>query len=160
MTARVDPATIAAIESEALCLGTERDTARESIRIFAVLGAWGHAYKYAHLPGMDAPQAPPICEWSIVRLPMTRGFQLVEADEPRAVPAMVCLVTGDDAETPIGLCAWCLDQPEDIYNIAIPSICRALASTSSATQRTTLPATPFRCTGLCQHGCGPGAAAW
>jgi hypothetical protein len=64
---------------------------------------------------MDAPQAPPIYECSIVRLPMTRGFQLVEDDEPGAVPAMVCLVTGEDAETPIGLVAWCSDQPEDIY---------------------------------------------
>jgi hypothetical protein len=112
MTARVNPETIVALEPVGL---PHHEAVREAIRTFAVLCAWAHPYQFEDLSGIDAPQAPPICECSIVRFPVTRGFQLVEADELGTVPAMVCLVTGDDAETPIGLVAWCCDQPGEIY---------------------------------------------
>jgi len=59
--------------------------------------------------------AGPIAELPIIRYSMSRTFQLAEDDEPDAVPAVVHVVTGLDAETPIGLVAWCRDRWEDVF---------------------------------------------
>lgn len=109
MTARVDPDTIAA-----LCLVPARDPVLEALRIFC--GAYEWALPDAGwLPGVYPTLAPPSCECSIIRYPMTRGFCFAELDEPGAVRAVVHVVHGADAETPIGLAAWCLDRPDEIF---------------------------------------------
>jgi hypothetical protein len=59
--------------------------------------------------------AGPICELPIIRYSMSRTFQLAEHDEPGAVPAVIHVVTGTDAETPIGLVAWCRDRREEAF---------------------------------------------
>jgi hypothetical protein len=68
--------------------------------------------------------AGPICELPIIRHAAQRSFQLAEEDEPRAVPAMVHVVTGMDAETPIGLVAWRRERPDDVmtYPPGLPAL--------------------------------------
>jgi hypothetical protein len=68
--------------------------------------------------------AGPICELPIIRRPAIKSFQLAEQDEPMAVPAMVHVVTGADAETPIGLVAWRRERPEDVltYPAGLPAL--------------------------------------
>jgi hypothetical protein len=57
--------------------------------------------------------AGPICECPII--PLGSMFQLAEKDERGAAAAVVHVVTGADAETPIGLVAWRRDWPEEIF---------------------------------------------
>jgi hypothetical protein len=65
-----------------------------------------------------------ICELPIIRHASIRSFQLAEEDESLAVPAMAHVVTGEDAETPIGLVAWCRERPDDIltYPTGLPAL--------------------------------------
>jgi hypothetical protein len=78
--------------------------------------------------GVDLPtallRAGPICECPIIRYSLSRTFQLAEDDEPGATPAVVHVVTGADAETPIGLVAWCRDRPADVftYPMGLPAL--------------------------------------
>jgi hypothetical protein len=67
--------------------------------------------------------AGPICECSIIRHPALRSFQLAD-DEPLAVPAMVHVVTGADAEISIGLVAWRRERPDDVmtYPPGLPAL--------------------------------------
>jgi hypothetical protein len=58
--------------------------------------------------------AGPICELAILRYP-NREFRFAEDDERDAVRGVVHVVSGADAETPIGLVAWCRDRPDDVY---------------------------------------------
>jgi hypothetical protein len=68
--------------------------------------------------------AGPICELPIIRYAALRSFQLGEENEPLAVPAMVHVVTGGDAETPIGLVAWRRERPDDVltYPAGLPAL--------------------------------------
>jgi hypothetical protein len=59
--------------------------------------------------------AGPICELPIIRYSFTGQFQFAERDETGAVLAVVHVVTGADAVTPIGLVAWCRDRCEEIF---------------------------------------------
>jgi hypothetical protein len=56
--------------------------------------------------------AGPIYECPII--PFGTAFQFGEKDERGAVSAVVHVVTGADAETPIGLVAWRRDRPEQV----------------------------------------------
>jgi hypothetical protein len=86
----------------------------EALRLFADF--YEHAYPDTLWLRTASPQlAPPTCECPIVRFPLSRGFQFARYDEPGVVLAMVHVVTASDAETSIGLAAWCLDQPQTIY---------------------------------------------
>jgi hypothetical protein len=99
------------------------DLAREAVHIFCAFYEWALPDD-RWLQGADRQLAPPTCECPIVRFPMTREFQFANHDEPGSVPAVCHVVTGADAETPIGVCAWCLDQPADVYRY--PADIRAL----------------------------------
>jgi hypothetical protein len=61
--------------------------------------------------------AGPICPFSIHRFPFSREFQFAEHGEPGAVRAAVHVVTGADAEKPIGLVGWTRERPADVYRI-------------------------------------------
>jgi hypothetical protein len=67
--------------------------------------------------------AGPICECPVTRF--GGSFQLAEKDERDAVAAVVHVVTGADAETPIGLVAWRRDRPEEVLTypaVGLPAL--------------------------------------
>jgi hypothetical protein len=67
--------------------------------------------------------AGPICECPII--PFGRAFQLAEKDEPGAEVGVVHVVTGADAETPIGLVAWRRGRPEEVLTypaVGLPAL--------------------------------------
>jgi hypothetical protein len=101
------------------------DPVREALRLFADF--YEHAHPAPRWLGSENPQlAPPTCECPIVRFPLSRGFQFARYDEPGVVLAVVHVVTASDAETSIGLAAWCPDRPEQIYRYPADLPCLGL----------------------------------
>jgi hypothetical protein len=104
---------------------TEIDLAIQAVRLFCELGAWAPPGPYAQAlerwlsaRGIGATAlelAGPIYELPILRFAPDRKFQLCEPEESGAVMAVVHVVRGCDAETLIGLVAWCRDRPEEIF---------------------------------------------
>jgi hypothetical protein len=74
-------------------------------------------HRWLRAQGVDfahtLPLAGPIAECSVV----TGGsmFQFADPDESGAVLAVVHVVNGEDAETPIGLVAWCRSEPATFW---------------------------------------------
>jgi hypothetical protein len=104
---------------------TEIDLAIQAVGLFCELGAWAPLGPYAQaferwlsaqrIGAAALELAGPIYELPILCFVSDRKFQLCEGDETGAVMAVVHVVRGRDAETPIGLVAWCRDRPEKIF---------------------------------------------
>ena len=102
-----------------------RDPVLDALRLFTDF--YEHAHADPRWLGSPNPQlAPPTCECPIVRFPLSRGFQFARYDEPGVVLAVVHVVTASDAETSIGLAAWCPDRPEQIYRYPADLPCLGL----------------------------------
>ena len=102
-----------------------RDPVIEALRLFADF--YEHAYPDPRwLENVIPHLAPPTCECPIVRFPFSRGFQFARYDEPGVALAVVHVVTASDAETSIGLAAWCPDRPEGLYRYPLDLPCLGL----------------------------------